>query len=59
VKGRFQTVPVYARYSLAPGTRIAGPAVLEERESTLVVPVAADIHVLDDRSVSVTLKEFA
>jgi N-methylhydantoinase A len=49
-------VPVYERYSLAPGSRIAGPAVLEERESTLVVPVAADIEILPDFSVSVRLR---
>ncbi|MBI4193543.1 MAG: hydantoinase/oxoprolinase family protein [Betaproteobacteria bacterium] len=51
-------VPVYDRYSLKPGTRIAGPVILEERESTLVVPVAADVRVLPDYTVSITIKEF-
>jgi N-methylhydantoinase A len=30
-------VPVYNRYGLRPGNRFAGPAVVEERESTVVV----------------------
>jgi N-methylhydantoinase A/oxoprolinase/acetone carboxylase beta subunit len=29
---------VYDRYALRPGERIAGPAIVEERESTTVVP---------------------
>src|SRR5262249_60859326 len=29
---------VYDRYALRPGDRIAGPAIVEERESTTVVP---------------------
>ena len=29
--------PVYDRYALGPGARFAGPAIVEERESTLVV----------------------
>ncbi len=36
--GGRRSVPVYDRYALEPGNRIAGPAILEERESTLVVP---------------------
>jgi len=58
LRGKFQPVPVYDRYSLAPGTRIEGPVVLQERESTLVVPIAADVYVLADYTVSVNLKEF-
>lgn len=30
--------PVYDRYRLAPGMRLAGPAIVEERETTIVVP---------------------
>ncbi|WP_326837332.1 hydantoinase/oxoprolinase family protein [Amycolatopsis rhabdoformis] len=33
--------PVYDRYALAPGTRVEGPAVVEERESTVLVPPGA------------------
>ncbi|OZI59500.1 hydantoinase/oxoprolinase family protein [Bordetella genomosp. 11] len=54
----FGAVDVYDRYSLSPGTRLAGPLVLEERESTLVVPVRAEVDILPDLTVSVALKEF-
>jgi N-methylhydantoinase A len=36
-EGGYADVPVYDRYSLQPGTSFAGPAVVEERESTVVV----------------------
>jgi N-methylhydantoinase A len=52
---RYASVPVYERYSLAPGTRLAGPLILEERESTLVVPVVARIEILRDYTVSVLM----
>ena len=58
LRQKFQPVPVYERYSLKPGTRIAGPVILEERESTLVVPIAADVRILADYTVDVTIKEF-
>ena len=58
MRRRYAAVPVYERYSLKPGTKLAGPVVLEERESTLVVPVAADVRVLADYTVSVLIKEF-
>jgi N-methylhydantoinase A/oxoprolinase/acetone carboxylase beta subunit len=37
--------PVHDRYALAPGTRLAGPAIVEERESTTVVPPGARLLV--------------
>jgi N-methylhydantoinase A len=55
LKDRYGAVAVYDRYSLKPGSRIAGPVVLEERESTLVVPVPADVRILPDYTVSITL----
>jgi N-methylhydantoinase A len=55
LKHRYGPVAVYDRYSLKPGTRLSGPVVLEERESTLVVPVPADVRVLADYTVSVTI----
>ena len=58
LKKSFQPVPIYDRYSLAPGTRLDGPVVLEERESTLVVPVAATVQVLEDYTVLIEIKEF-
>lgn len=50
-----RSTPVYERYSLAPGTRLAGPAIIEERESTLNIPYAADIDILGDRTILVNL----
>jgi N-methylhydantoinase A len=35
--GGYSNVPVYDRYLLAPGSEFAGPAIIEERESTVVV----------------------
>ena len=58
LRRRYAPVPVYDRYSLKPGSRIAGPVILEERESTLVVPVAARVQVLPDYTVSIAIKEF-
>jgi N-methylhydantoinase A len=58
LKHRYSPVPVYDRYSLKPGSRLAGPIVLEERESTLVVPVSAAVRILPDYSISVKIKEF-
>jgi N-methylhydantoinase A len=55
---RFERVNVYKRYALPAGTQLQGPLILEERESTLVVPIAADVEILSDLTVSVTLKEF-
>jgi N-methylhydantoinase A len=54
--GEFQRVPVYDRYRLPPGVRLAGPIVIEERESTVVVNeeaavrVDADLNVIVDRA---------
>ena len=46
--GGFVDTPVYDRYRMAPGAPVAGPAIVEERESTIVVPPDAvatpDIH---------------
>ena len=42
---RFADVPVYDRYRLAAGARFEGPAVVEERESTVVVNGPAQITV--------------
>ncbi|MDB5809865.1 MAG: hydantoinase/oxoprolinase family protein [Betaproteobacteria bacterium] len=58
LKRKFSPVPVYDRYSLKPGTRLAGPLILEERESTLVVPVRSAIKILADYTVEVMIKEF-
>jgi N-methylhydantoinase A len=43
--GGFATVPVYDRYRLLPGTRFAGPAIIEERESTVIVGPGHHCHI--------------
>ena len=48
-RGEFATVPVYDRNRLAAGASFAGPAVVEERESTVVVGGRARV-VVDDWS---------
>ena len=57
LKRKFAPVPVYDRYSLKAGMKLAGPVILEERESTLVIPVAARVSILPDFTVSVEIRE--
>jgi N-methylhydantoinase A len=47
--------PVYDRYALAPGTAFAGPAIIEERESTAVVGPGARCTVDARRTLVVEL----
>jgi N-methylhydantoinase A len=54
----YHAVPIYDRYSVQPGQTLAGPLILEERESTIVVAVKSDVTILADLTVSVTIKEF-
>jgi N-methylhydantoinase A len=56
---QMEEVPVYDRYRLPPGSRLQGPVVLQEAESTLVVPVRGVVEVMPTRSVLVTLTEAA
>jgi N-methylhydantoinase A len=51
----FVEAPVYGRYALPPGTKLSGPLVLEEEQSMIVVPVEAEVEVLENRSVLVRL----
>ncbi|MFM9106218.1 MAG: hydantoinase/oxoprolinase family protein [Chloroflexota bacterium] len=43
--GGMTPVPVYDRYALAPGAAFPGPAIVEERESTLIVGPGASCRV--------------
>ena len=52
-------VPVYDRYRLGAGCQFEGPAIIEERESTVVVNGQAEIHVEPDGSLSVRLARAA
>lgn len=45
--GRFVDSPVYDRYALRAGQRIDGPAIVEEREATTVVP-PGDVLTVDE-----------
>jgi N-methylhydantoinase A len=49
-------VPVYDRYRLGAGDRLQGPAVIEERESTVVVNGPGEISVDQNRNLIVDLK---
>jgi N-methylhydantoinase A len=42
---QFQETSVYDRYRLQPGTVLKGPAIIEERESTVVVNGPATLQV--------------
>jgi N-methylhydantoinase A len=54
--GGFVETPVYDRYALQPGFRFVGPAIVEERESTLVVGPAQAAEVAADFSVTVEVQ---
>jgi 5-oxoprolinase (ATP-hydrolysing) len=43
--GGFVATPVYDRYALAQGIRIAGPAIIEEREATTIIPPGDSVTV--------------
>jgi N-methylhydantoinase A len=53
--GGYVETPVYDRYALRPGARLAGPAIVEERESTLVVGPGHLVSVTPELSLEVTL----
>ena len=44
-QGDFVATSIYDRYRLDPGDRLDGPAIIEERESTVVVPDGATVTV--------------
>jgi N-methylhydantoinase A len=54
LRGAYRALPVYDRSRLAPATRVAGPAIVEERESTVVITEAFDVHV--DEQLNVVLR---
>jgi N-methylhydantoinase A len=53
--GGYTDTPVYDRYALTVGTHIQGPAIVEERESTLVVRPGCSCVVAPDHSLIVDL----
>ncbi|WP_328618449.1 hydantoinase/oxoprolinase family protein [Amycolatopsis sp. NBC_00355] len=52
--GGFVDTAVFDRYRLEPGVRVDGPAIVEERESTVVVPPGAHCVVREDAALEVT-----
>lgn len=54
-EGGYVETAVYDRYRLAVGTALAGPALVQERESTLVLPPGARATVIEDGSLLVEL----
>ncbi|SEF26625.1 N-methylhydantoinase A [Amycolatopsis pretoriensis] len=53
--GGFVDTAIFDRYLLTPGERVDGPAIVEERESTVVVPPGAHCVVRDDAALEVTV----
>lgn len=53
----FVETPVYDRYALEPGATLTGPAIFEERESTVVVGPEAGIAIDDSFNLIVTLSK--
>ena len=51
---RFIETPVYRRADLAPGTEIKGPAIIEETESTTILPPEFDLSI--DRALNLVLR---
>jgi N-methylhydantoinase A len=49
------SAPVYDRYALRPGTRLLGPAIVEENESTFVIGPGGNAEILADGSIAVEL----
>ena len=55
--GAFEDVPVYDRYLLGTGARIEGPAIVEERESTIVIGVGGRAVVDEWSNVVIDLED--
>jgi N-methylhydantoinase A len=55
--GEHRPTPVYDRYRLAPGARFDGPAIVEERESTVVIGPRGRVSIDEFRNLRVDLDE--
>ena len=58
-EGGLAEVPVYDRYALVPGAAIEGPAIIEEREATTIVPDACRVTVDAGLNLRLALAEAA
>ncbi|MDG2015408.1 MAG: hydantoinase/oxoprolinase family protein, partial [Pirellulaceae bacterium] len=52
----FQSVPIYDRYRMQPGFRFSGPAVIEERESTVIISGTSDCHIDEQYNLRIQLE---
>ena len=53
--GVFRDTRVYDRYALGPGEQIDGPAIIEEREATTVIPPGDRLMVDDELNLRITI----
>ena len=53
--GGFVKTPVYARNQLSVGQEIAGPAIVEQADTTLIIHPGQRAHLRDDRSILVDI----
>jgi N-methylhydantoinase A len=53
--GRYYDTPVYNRYGLLPGSSFSGPAIVEERESTVIIGPDAHFRIDEQRNLIVEL----
>jgi N-methylhydantoinase A/oxoprolinase/acetone carboxylase beta subunit len=49
--------PVYDRYTLFPGAKLSGPAIIEERESTTIVDSEGKVEINEYGILVITLRE--
>jgi N-methylhydantoinase A len=57
LRGSWEDVPVYRRELLDPGHAFAGPALIDSRTSTILVPESFDASVDEDRNVILHLRD--
>jgi N-methylhydantoinase A len=53
--GGYHDIPVYSRYSLSPGADFGGPAIVEERESTVIMGPDCRFHIDEQLNLLVVL----
>ena len=55
--GGYVDTAVYDRYRLPPGTKIAGPAIIEERETSIVTGPDTEFHLDPAANIIIDFKE--
>jgi N-methylhydantoinase A len=54
--GRSHSAGIYDRAAFAPGDRIAGPAIVTEEETTVILPASRQARMLSDGCIDITVK---